>query len=126
VVVGASAPSIQDVHETATSRSMPGPEIQANVLATALEGFPLESAPTWLDVLLVLAFGLIVPLARLRLSVGASLLVALGAAALLVVGSQLAFQAGWVTSFVYPALALLLSTLGVVVLAVDAAQPARR
>jgi len=46
VVVGSSAPSLQDVHPTSTSGSgvMSGPEIQANAIATALRGYPLRSA----------------------------------------------------------------------------------
>jgi adenylate cyclase len=123
VVVGASAPSLRDFNRTATGAHMDGPEQQANVLATAFAGFPLQGAPGWLDVLLILACGLVVPLVRLRLRLRLTLLAALGAGVTLAVGTQLAFQAGWVTSFVYPLLALVLSTLGVVVLAVGAAQP---
>ncbi len=37
--------------------AMPGPEIHANGIATALEGFPLLDAPGWLDVLLIIALG---------------------------------------------------------------------
>jgi hypothetical protein len=38
VVVGATAPSLQDLHATPTSGSdlMPGPEVQANAIWTAL------------------------------------------------------------------------------------------
>ena len=52
VVVGATAPSLQDLHATSTTGSglMPGPEIQASAVVTALEGFPLEDAPGWVDV----------------------------------------------------------------------------
>ena len=44
VVVGATAPSLQDLHPTSTTGSglMPGPEIQASAIVTALEGFPLR------------------------------------------------------------------------------------
>ena len=44
VVVGATATSLQDQHNTSTTRNflMPGPEIQANSIATALAGFPLH------------------------------------------------------------------------------------
>lgn len=121
VVVGATAASLQDVHATSVDAHMSGAEIQANVVATALAGFPLESASAWLDVALVLAFALLIPVALLRASSRAAFLVAAGGLALLVVGTQLAFQAGWVTVFIYPLLALLLAALGVLVLAVDSA-----
>jgi CHASE2 domain-containing sensor protein len=44
VIVGATAPTQQDVHPTPTSgnRLMAGPEIQANAIWTALHGFPLH------------------------------------------------------------------------------------
>src|SRR3954447_9667262 len=47
VVVGASAPILQDRHSTSTSGSalMPGPEIQAAAAATAMQNFPLRSGP---------------------------------------------------------------------------------
>ena len=47
VVVGASAPTLQDVHSTPTAsdRLMSGPEIQANAISTALRGMPLREAP---------------------------------------------------------------------------------
>jgi len=44
-IVGATAPSLQDVHATSTSGDelMSGPEIQANATWTAEHGFPLSS-----------------------------------------------------------------------------------
>ena len=41
VIVGVSAPSLQDVHQTPTTLAMSGPELQANSIATVLRGFPL-------------------------------------------------------------------------------------
>ena len=46
VVIGATAPSLQDIHATPTGAVMSGPEIQANAIVTALRGFPLRSLPT--------------------------------------------------------------------------------
>jgi adenylate cyclase len=115
VVVGPAAASLQDLHETSTTgvgERMPGAEVQANALATALEGFLLRSPPAWFDLLLILACGIVVPLAGLRLSLRGTLFFGVGAAAVLLVGTQFAFQSGWVTSFIYPALALFLSTVG--------------
>ena len=44
VVIGATETSLQDQHNTSTTRNflMAGPEIQANSIATALAGFPLH------------------------------------------------------------------------------------
>jgi CHASE2 domain-containing sensor protein len=61
VVVGATAPSLQDLHPTPMAHDpMAGPELQANAIATALENNPLGPAPTWLGVLIVL-FGATAP-----------------------------------------------------------------
>ncbi len=47
VVVGATAPALQDVHTTSApgNRQMPGAEIQANAIWTALHGNPLPPDP---------------------------------------------------------------------------------
>ena len=46
VVIGATAPSLQDLHATSTTGDelMSGPEIQANAIWTADHGFPLSSS----------------------------------------------------------------------------------
>ena len=61
-----AAPSLQDIHPTSTGSNMPGPEIQANAIETALEGFPLRSIGTVWDVVLIICLGFVVPLASLR------------------------------------------------------------
>jgi HD-GYP domain-containing protein (c-di-GMP phosphodiesterase class II) len=116
VVVGVSAPTLQDVHQTstATANPMSGPEIQANAIWTALHGNPLQPAPAWLDVLAILLLGAIAPLASLRLSVplaaGASLLLA----GIYVVAAQLAFDSGTVLLVSYPLAAGALGLVGMV------------
>ncbi|MFL5826335.1 MAG: CHASE2 domain-containing protein [Thermoleophilaceae bacterium] len=113
VVVGPSAPSLQDVHPTSTTGNslMSGAELQANTVDTALRGFPLDSTARWVDILLIVLFG-VVPLAGLRLGVlrGALAMIALGA--LYAVAVQLAFDSGTILPFFYPVVALLLSTVG--------------
>jgi adenylate cyclase len=114
VVVGATAPTLQDVHQTAASRSelMAGPEIQANAISTILRGFPLQDAAGWLDLLLIVLLGMAVPLVNLRLRswrVGA-LAVTLGIG--YTVATQIAFDNGLIITFAYPLLALLLATVG--------------
>ena len=80
VVVGASAPSLQDLHQTSTTGSgeMPGPEVWANAITTGLNGFPLDTISWWKDSLLLVLLAVITPLAALRMRTGLAL--ALGAA----------------------------------------------
>jgi adenylate cyclase len=111
-VVGPSAVSLQDVHPTSTSDAMSGAEIQANAIATALSGFPVSSVPSAVTLVLIVLLGLLAPLASMRLSLLGTLAVALGAAALYLVATQLAFQEGIVLSFVYPFGTLLFSSVG--------------
>jgi adenylate cyclase len=116
VVVGASASTLQDLHPTSTTGEtlMPGPEIQANAIATALDGFPLQSSAFGVSVLLIVALGLLAPAASLRLSPVPVLGVALGTGALYLVAAQLAFNSGRIIPVVYPLLALALGTIGAV------------
>jgi adenylate cyclase len=114
VVVGVSDPTEQDVHPTAASRNklMPGPEIQANAVSSILRGFPLRNAGGWLDVLLIIVLGMVIPLANLRLRSWrvAALAVLLGIG--YVVGTQVAFDNGLILTFMYPLIAIGLATVG--------------
>jgi len=114
VIVGASAPILQDVHATATTNgaTMSGPEIWANATSTLLRGAPLRNSPGWLDVLLIVILGAIAPLGSLRLRPLRALLDALAAAVVFTVATQVAFNKGWIVSFVYPLLALAIASLG--------------
>jgi adenylate cyclase len=114
VIVGASAPILNDVHSTATSgsRPMPGPEIQANAVSTLMRGGPLKFAGGWLNVLLTVLLGLLVPLGSLRVRRWRTMFDALALAVLFAVANQLAFDGGLIVTFVYPLLALVLGTLG--------------
>src|SRR4051812_17579010 len=113
VVVGASAPILQDRHSTSTSGSalMPGPEIQAAAARTAMANFPLRSGPAWLDVLLVVGLAVITPLAALRLRIVLSMLVGVLALAALLVAAQVWFNSGTVVTVVYAVLAGVLAML---------------
>jgi adenylate cyclase len=114
VIIGATAPSLQDVHATSTTKDelMSGPEIQANAAWTAEHGFPLSSSPPLVDLLLILLLASAPAAATLRISAVPALLVAVGLAALYALAAQLAFDSGVVLPFVYPMLALVLSALG--------------
>lgn len=117
VVIGASAPTVQDVHATSTtgeSSLMSGPEIQANAIWTVLHDFPLRSAPGWLDLLSILLLGSVIPLAAARLGVLGAMLV-LPIAALAFAGlAQLAFAAGLVVTVTPGLLAVAAGALGTV------------
>ena len=63
VILGATAPILQDLHPTATSGSgvMPGPEIWANATATLLKGIPLKDVGGGLNLLLIVLMGALTP-----------------------------------------------------------------
>ena len=128
VVVGAGAPSLQDVHPTpaADHRLMTGPEIQANAIWTALHGVPLRDAPWWTTVLAILALGLFPVAIGLRRH---PLLVALAAPAAVVVwllAAHAAFDRGLVVLVTYPLIALAVGTIGSVGAAYVAERYAKR
>jgi adenylate cyclase len=107
VVVGATAESLHDYHSTSTSGGglMAGPEIQAASIVTALAGFPLHDPPGWLNAVLLVALGVIAPLAALRLRIFVALGIGILALALFLVGAQVAFNHDLIITVVYPALA---------------------
>jgi CHASE2 domain-containing sensor protein len=114
VVVGATAPSLQDFHATPTSGSdlMPGPEVQANAIWTALRGNPLTSAPGWLTALAILVAALLAPLAALRLGLTRATMITVAAGAAYAVAAKLAFDAGVVVGLTGPLAACALGTAG--------------
>lgn len=112
VVVGPSAPSLQDVHPTSTASEMPGAEVQASAIETVLRGLPLRSVEPWLDLALIVLMGLAAPLASLRFGPIATIALAAGLAAAFTAAVQIAFNDGRVVAFVYPLGALILSAAG--------------
>jgi len=116
VVVGGSAPSLQDVHPTSTSGNdeMSGPEVQASAIATLQEGTPLRSVPDWIDLALIVVLALLAPIAGLRLGLTWVTTVALVGIAGFLVGAQVAFENGHILAVTYPIAAAVLSTIGVV------------
>ena len=119
VVVGATAPTLQDRHATPMSGKdpMPGPELQANAIATALRGNPLRDAPAPWNVALVALLGLAVPLISLRARPVAIAPAAVVLAAVTLAGAQVAFNEGWIVALVAPLLALALGAVGTLVTA---------
>lgn len=114
VVLGPTAPSLQDLHSTAAGPLMAGAEVQADAVETALRGFPLSGAPGALNVLLIVLLGML-PVLMIRLGAVWSSIAAIAAGTAFAVGVQLSFDHGVVVSFVYPLLALALSAVGSIV-----------
>jgi adenylate cyclase len=114
VVVGASAPSLQDVHAVSAGGRdlMSGAEVQANAIATMLNRLPLRDAGVPIDVLLLFGLAMAAPLASLRWGPRGSLLLAVLVGIGFAGACQLAFTRGLVISAVYPLLALVLGALG--------------
>jgi hypothetical protein len=113
-IVGASAPTLQDLHQTPMSGSEPmsGPEVLANEVTTVLGGIPLRPPVEAVTILLIALLALLVPLAGLRLG---TLTVVLTGVGLLVAWSvvvQLAFDSGSQLDYIDPVAALALATLG--------------
>jgi HD-GYP domain-containing protein (c-di-GMP phosphodiesterase class II) len=111
VVIGATSPTLQDLHATpvASDELMSGAEIQANAIWTVLHGIPLRSPPAFVAIMLVMLASLMAPLVRFRRSAVAVAVVTPVAALAYLVGAQLAFNAGIVVPVVGPLAALALS-----------------
>ncbi len=116
VVIGATLPVLQDIHATATDPAMSGPEIQAVAADTALRGFPLRGVDKIWNILLIVGLGAVVPLASLRARPMVALAIGIAVAGAFTGGAIYAFDRGWVLSYVYPLSALILSTVGAIVI----------
>jgi len=116
VVVGVSAPTLQDVHLTSTTSATPmaGPEIQADAIWSALHGNPLRSAPPWLALLAILLCATAAPLASVRFRVLVSAVIAACVVGLYLIVAQIAFQSGTVLVLSYPLAGWVIGTIGMV------------
>jgi CHASE2 domain-containing sensor protein/predicted Ser/Thr protein kinase len=106
VVVGSTAPSVQDVHRTPTAAAMSGPELLANEIWTARHGFPLRDASAAAALLLGVLLALVPWLALLWRGRTAALVAAAVAAAVYVVAAAVAFANGTVLPVARPLAAL--------------------
>lgn len=115
VMVGAIDPVLQDLHATPPSgQLMPGVEVWANAVATAVGGFPLRAASSLVNTLALILLGFLCPLLAIRFWVAAALFATVVALAAFAVGAQIAFEAGEIVQVTYPALALALGITGTV------------
>jgi HD-GYP domain-containing protein (c-di-GMP phosphodiesterase class II) len=117
VIVGATSSVLQDLHPTPTSGAglMPGPEIQANALWTALNGNPLRDAPGWIGTLALALLALIAPLPMLRHRFLLTVATTFGLAAAYASIVHALFLDGLVAPLVAPLLALVVAALSAVV-----------
>jgi adenylate cyclase len=114
VVVGATAPRLNDLHPTSVGDGpMSGPEINANAIQTVMDGVPLRDSPGWLDALLIVALAALAALAGLRRSAVQSVLPSVLLLVALLLGAYGLFLAGTVIPVVVPALALVVAALAV-------------
>jgi CHASE2 domain-containing sensor protein len=127
VVVGATAPALQDVHPTSApgGRQMPGAEIQANAIATALRGQPLARIPGWVAALIAVGLGGIAAVSVHAFGPVRGSAVSLAAGALYAVIAQVAFDHGAVLTVAVP-LVTLAVTLAVSLLVRAASERAAR
>jgi adenylate cyclase len=114
VVVGASAPRLQDVHPVPTSSDdvMAGGEVQANAISTALRGFPLTRSGGVLDALIIALLASLAPMLGLRSGVKLMLPVMVVVAAAYVGIAVLAFRSGLILPVVHPIGAVITAVFG--------------
>jgi hypothetical protein len=117
VLVGVTDPGEErDVYVTAvSSKPMSGVEIQANSLATILNGFPLRPVGGAVTILLVFAMAVLPGLlACLKVPGMYGLVASVGTAWCSLAGAQVAFNSGKIVPVLYPVAALSLATIGTV------------
>lgn len=116
VVVGATAPVLQDTHATSAGSPMSGPEVQAASIATALAGFPLRDPSGLVAALLIIALSCAVPLTGIRAGALISGLAGLALLAAWCCAVMVSFDAGTVLDFADPLGGLLAATVGTAIL----------
>lgn len=111
VVVGATAPALQDVHTTSApgDRQMPGAEIQANAIWTALHGNPLKEIPSWLAFLIAATLGAVAAVSVRTIGPVRGSAITVAAGVLYAVAAQLAFNNGTVLTVAVPLVTLVIA-----------------
>ncbi len=115
-VVGASAPTLHDVHATPVGGGelMAGAEVQANAIWTALHGMPLRGVPPAIGYLLIALMALLAPLLCLRIPALLTGVAAPLAGAVFLVAVQVAFGSGWIVNVVPSLVALVVGTVATI------------
>ncbi len=94
VIVGAATSRLGDLHTTPWGDTRPGAEINAQAVATLLDGIPLRDAPRWVTAVLTILAAVGATLAAWLLRPVLGLVVGAGLLVVLLVAIQLAFNAG--------------------------------
>jgi adenylate cyclase len=104
VVVGASAPRLQDVHPVPTSGRdvMAGGEVQANAISTVLRGLPLHESAPLVGYLIIALLACLPPALALRFGVPRMLVAMLLLTAAYVAAAVVAFRSGLILPMVHP------------------------
>ena len=103
VVIGATAPVLQDTHPVSwPGNTMAGPEIHATGIDTLLRGAPLLATGEGDNLAIALALALLAPLLALFMRPWTGMLIAFGAGLAYVVAAQVLFGAGWILPVVAP------------------------
>lgn len=111
VLIGFTDPAGSDVFVTSASATpMPGIEVHANAMWTALNDFPLQSASGLVDVVLIITLIAIPAAIGARRSGLFTLVGSLVSVGVFLVCAQLAFNAGWIVAVVCPVIGAVLST----------------
>jgi CHASE2 domain-containing sensor protein len=112
VVIGLGAKGAPDVKDTPLDSAMPGMEVQANAIETMLRGEPLRDVPPPVDIVVIVLLAFAPAAAALKWSGPVTAAVIAALALVVLVGAQLAFQAGWIVAVVVPLVALVAAALG--------------
>ncbi len=103
VVIGATAPVLQDTHPVSwPGNTMAGPEIHATAIDTLLRGAPLRATGEGDNLAIALALALLAPLLALFLRPWWGIVIALAAGVAYALCAQLLFGAGWILPVVAP------------------------
>ena len=116
VVMGATAPVLQDNHPTSwPAGEMTGPEIHANAIETLLRGAPLHATGGLLDLLIAIGLALLPALLGLRLAPLWALGIGAAAALIYPLAVQFAFGRGLILPVVVPLIGLGFALIGAMV-----------
>ncbi len=112
IIIGGTAPILQDRHPTPSSASMAGTEIVANEAATVVDGIPLRFDAGWVNVLLIILLAGAAPLLGARGWAVRALFGGLVIGVLYAIAAQLTFNSGWIVALIDPEFALIVGTVG--------------
>jgi adenylate cyclase len=108
VIIGATAPGLFDLRVTPFSPALPGVEKHASIIASFLQGHVIDQVPSWMNIIVLLASGMLLTLFIQRLSPSLSLAAGIMLLLLLFGISHHLFLKGLVIATIYPAVNMLM------------------